>query len=148
MKKFLAVVALVLALAVYFESSRYALGLGGFSAVLDEDRHALDTNTRGFLTAIQYKDFGKAASYHHPDEREKFDIAKMIEEKFYIKPEHLDIRHFETLRVDVDPEGLRGKVMARANLKILNAGKVRDVEAIFYWKKVEGAWYLALRSSL
>ena len=148
MKKFLAVVALVLALAVYFESSRYSLSLAGFSAVLDEDRNALDQGTRGFLTAIQYKDFEKAASFHHPDEREKFDIAKMIEDKFYIKPEHLDIRHFETLRVDVGPEGRRGKVAARANLKILNAAKVKDVEAIFYWKKVDGDWYLALRSSL
>jgi hypothetical protein len=147
-KKFLAVVAIVLALAVYFESTRYSVGLGGFSAVLDEDRHDLEQGTRGFLTAIQYKDFQKAASYHHPDEREKFDIAKMIEEKFYIKPEHLDIRHFETLRVDVDPEGVRGKVMARANLKVLNAGKVKDVEAVFYWKKTDGKWFLGLRSSL
>lgn len=148
MKKFLAVVALVLALAVYFESTRYSVGLGGLRAVLDEDRHALDEGTRGFLTAIQFKDFQKAASYHQPDEREKFDIAKMIEEKFYIKPEHLDIRHFETLKIDVDPEGRRGKVAVRANLKILNAGQVKDVEAIFYWKKVDGAWFMALRSSL
>jgi len=147
-KKFFLLLLVVLGLAVYMDSSRYGLSVGGAVLALDGDRFEIDRRTRRFLEDLKYKDFDHAATFHTPEEREEFDIAAMIEKKFYVKPEHLDIRHFEILRVDVSDSGDRGKAVIKATVKLLNLGKIKDAEAVFYWKKVEGTWYQELRSSL
>jgi hypothetical protein len=153
MKKFLLLLLIVLGVAVYLESSRYSLRLGGVAFELDPNRNAIDTKTRRFLTDLQYKDFPHAASFHDPAIQEKFDIPKLIEKKFLVKPEHLDIRHFEVLRVDVSPQGSRAKAIVKVTVRLLSTDKVRDVEAVFYWKKSPGPkppaqWFMDLQSSL
>lgn len=149
MKKFLLLLLVVVAVAVYLDSDRYAIRFGPLSMALNSDRNAIDTRTRRFLADIQYKDFEHAATLHAPDERAQFDIGAMIEKKFFVKPEHLDIRHFEVLRVDIHPDDAsRGKAVVKATVKVLNTGKVQDVEAVFYWRKQGPEWFMALRSSL
>ncbi len=148
MKKLLVVLLVLMALAVYFESNRYRLGLFGVTWVLDSDRYSLDTKAAKFLEFIQFKNFTEAATLHHPDERGSFDISTMIESKFKIKPELLDISHFEILRVDVSRDGKNAKTVFKATMKIMNTKEVRDVEGVFYWRKQEGQWWMALRSSL
>lgn len=148
LKKFWLLLAIVVGLAIYLESDRYGIRLGSAVFRLDGDRHDLDTKTHRFLTDIQFKNFDHAATFHTEEEREQFDIAAMIEKKFLVKPEQLDIRHFEVLRIDISPEGDRGKSVVKANVKLLALGQTKDVEAIFYWKKVGGTWHMALQSSL
>jgi hypothetical protein len=114
----------------------------------DADRDAIHRNSRRFLEDIQYKDFAHAAVFHTDRERNEKNIAQLIEKKFLVKPELLDIRHFEVLRVDLSGEGNRGKSVSNVTVKFLNTKETRDVECVLYWKKENDAWYMDLQSSL
>lgn len=148
MKKFLLLLFAVLAALVYFESSRFGLRLWGMNLVFDATRDLLETKARGFLQDIQFKDFAHAAQFHSLADQAQADIPKKIEKKFLVKPELLDIRHFEILRIDVSPDGNRAKAIATITVRFLGNGKTRDFETVLYWKKEEGQWYLDLESSL
>lgn len=153
MKKFLLILFVVLGVAIYLDSERYGIGLAGALFQTDPDRYQVQTRTREFLSDLQFKNFDHAAVFHPKAEREKFDIPELIRKKFHVEPEHLDVRHFEVLRVDLAPRGDRAKAVVQVTVKVLNMAQVRDVEAVFYWHRVtppeDGqSWFMDLRTSL
>ena len=62
------VAAAALALA-----GRYGLEVGPYELVTSRDKNALHENMEGFLEAIQFKDFDKAADYHNEEDSGKRD---------------------------------------------------------------------------
>lgn len=135
---------IAIAFGIYFFGSKYSLG--GLS--FNQDKGHLEKQMNAFLEDIQFKDFDKAATYHHPSEQKKANISHMIESKFHIKPEQLDIQEYTVDRVDIDNSGNRARILTTVHIKLLNTKEVRDVEAIYFWHKKDGKWYMMLRSSL
>lgn len=148
MKKVLLLVVVALAAAVYASSDRYAVGIGPWLIPVDRDRSEVNQKMRRFLDDLKFKDFDHAATFHTAEDREKKDIPTLIEKKFAVKPELLDIRAHDVLAVEIMPTGERAKVRTVVNVTLLNTGKTRDADAVFYWKKVDGVWYMDLQSSL
>jgi hypothetical protein len=137
-----------LALGGYLFLTPGGLDFGKIQMAFNQDKQTVYNRSRSFLEDLKFKDFQKAASYHTPDEQAKADIPKLIEEKFLIKPELLDVRDFEVTEVEVDSTGERARSKTVTHYKVLNTNEVRDAEIIFYWKKTGGTWYMQLRSSL
>jgi hypothetical protein len=147
MKKIAIALVLVLVLAVVL---LVGLGRSGFTLfgktlfAWNEDVAELERLTRGFLTDLQFKDFDKAALYHTFVDKGKANIPKLIERLFQVKPEFLNIRDFEVVRVEMDPDGKRAKAFFRSTLEILNTAKddkpnkEKEVEGILYWHKLPG----------
>lgn len=150
MKKVGAVFCLLLLLAVgllFFSSSGPTLP--GPLANAGGDSKLLRNRTTDFLEDIQFKDFDKAASYHSTEDRKKVDISRLIEQLFAVKPEFLDIMRYEIKTVDIDRSGDRAKVITHTVVKILNTGKIREPEVIFYWRRdPKEGWVMMLESSL
>lgn len=136
MKKSTVSFVLIMAvLAIYFaydaEWGRTVL-TGFFSEDLKNIREA----SLSFMEDIRFKDFEKAASYHHPEDREKSDIPKMIERLFKIRPELLDIMEYEILDASLDSTKQRGRVKLKAKVALLNTGKIKTPEMILYYHKI------------
>ncbi len=154
MRKFLTVLIVVVVFAVLIGAvilvarSRYGVEVGGYYLTWSEDRYKLDRKMRGFLEAIQFKDFDKAANYHDEQDRDKRNIAQLIESKFLVKPEQLDLRAYQIKEIDLSEKGDRARILTVTTVHKLNTAEVRDVEAMFYWAKENGTWYLKLESSL
>lgn len=150
MKKWLFVAAVVAALVLYFSSSRYGISLGPVRWAFSPDRHAVELAMRRFLEDVQFKDFTHAATFHTAEDRKTKDIPRLIEEKFHVKPELLDIKDFDVLRVELMSTGSRAKVHVKTFVKLLNSDQaVRETEAVFYFKREpDGRWYMDLQSSL
>lgn len=150
MKKVAIVFALLLAVAVgllAFSSSGPTLP--GPLASAGGDTKLLRNRTTDFLEDIQFKDFDKAASYHSTEDRKKVDISRLIERLFAVKPEFLDIMRYEIKTVDIDRSGDRAKVITHTVVKVLNTGKIREPEVIFYWRRdPKEGWVMMLESSL
>ena len=137
-----------IAAAALAMAGRYGVKVGPYELALSRDKKALHDNMVGFLEAIQFKDFDKAANYHNEKDCSERDIAELIESKFYIKPEDLNIMDFRIDRVWVTQAGDRGRCLTTSTVRRLNTDHVRDVEAMFYWAKENGEWCLKLESSL
>lgn len=135
-------------LGAYFFVTPGGLNVAGFQLALNSDKQAVYDRTRNFLEDIKFKDFQRAATYHTPEEQRQVDIPRLIEEKFAVKPEFLDIRQYDVTDVEIDSTRVRARVKTTTNFKVLNTKEVRDAEIIFYWKKIGGQWYMQLRSSL
>lgn len=150
MKKLVILLALVLCLVIYFSSSHYGVALGPFKLSLEPDKHTIELGMRRFLEDIKFKDFVHAATLHTAADRKVKDIPRLIEDKFQIKPELMDIRDFEVLRVETMSTGHRAKVLVKVFVKLLNSNQdVREVDAVFFFKKdTDGRWYMDLQSSL
>lgn len=149
MRKLVLAVALVLGVIVYFSSSHYGIALGPLRLSLEPDKQTVELATRRFLEDVKFKDFAHASTFHTDQDRKRKDIPKLIEEKFQIKPELLDIRDFEVLRVDVMSTGERAKALAKVFVKVLNSNQdVKEVDMSFFFKKEKGGWYMDLQSSL
>lgn len=112
------------------------------------DRGVIDRISLSFMEDIKFKDFKKAASYHHPEDREKADIPKRIERLFKIKPELLDIIEYRILETTLDTSGGRGRVKLSAKVNLLNQDRIEQPEMILYYYKRDGEWYMELDSSL
>lgn len=147
-KALLLVIAAALSAFVYIHTTRYGFEAGGFKLPFDEDKMYIDRSTLSFLEAVRFKDFNRAASFHHPETLQEKDVPKLIEKKFLVKPEALDISAYEILRVDLDSARTRGRALCSVTVKALNTDKRRDIEVIFYWLKRDGTWYMTLESSL
>lgn len=117
--------------------------LGGERAVLRE-------TVRSFLEDIQFKDFGRAASYHAPDKRDTVDIPFLLERLFLQKPESLDIMDYEIVFAKVDSTGKRARVKSRVKVKNLAKGDIRDQEFILFFHRdsPSAPWHMELESSL
>jgi hypothetical protein len=139
----------VVALLGYAGAGPYGWRLGPVGFSWDPTRETVARLTHRFLDDIRFKDFGAAATYHTASDQAAANIPKLIEEKFAIKPEQLDIQETRIDRIDIDPDGRRAKSVTTWHTKLLNTSEVRDVEAVVFWHKgPDGHWYMALRSSL
>lgn len=150
MKRIGMAVILVVALAAVAlaVAGHYGVDLGPYELALNRDKKALHDKMTGFLEAIQFKDFDKAANYHNEEDRSKRNLAQLIESKFFIKPELLNIMDFRLDRVWITRAGDRGRCLTTSTVRQLNTEELRDIEAMFYWAKENGEWYLKLESSL
>ncbi|MBI3892334.1 MAG: hypothetical protein HY303_12495 [Candidatus Wallbacteria bacterium] len=155
MKKFWVFAVVAVALLVYAGSTGYGIRLGEFAFEFSPDRQHVFDATKRFLEDVQFKDFDHASGFHTEEDRKKKKIPQLIEEKFLTKPEFLDIRHFEILRLEISSAGDRARVLTRTTMKQLNSeqlrgGKedVKNVDTIWYWKKTGGKWFMDLQSSL
>jgi hypothetical protein len=141
-------ILVVLAAGAIVASQRYAFKVGPYQVTLNQDKQVLHDRMTGFLEAIQFKDFAKAANYHDDADKSRRPIDRLIEEKFFIKPEQLDIMSYEIKFIEITEAGDRGRILTDTRVRQLNTQEVRDIEAIFYWAKEGGEWYLKLESSL
>ena len=142
------VFAALVGVVILVTQSRYGVEVGGRHVTWSEDRYELDRKMRGFLEAIQFKHFDKAANYHNEEDRDKRNIGRIIESKFLVKPEQLDIRDYQIREIDISETGDRARILTITTVHKLNTTEVRDAEAMFYWAKEDGVWYLKLESSL
>ncbi|MEQ8191110.1 MAG: hypothetical protein ABRQ39_24310 [Candidatus Eremiobacterota bacterium] len=145
----LIVLLIIIAAVVLVAGSRYSIKLGNINLAINQDKDILSSKIMSFLEDIEYKDFKKAATYHNTEDQKNVDISKLIEEKFFVKPEFLDIMKYEVKEIEIDSSGKRSKVKTRTIFKVLNTGEVKDMDMIFYFQKADdGNWYMQLKSSL
>lgn len=145
---FLFVLLILIGLGAFLFVTPTGLSVGAYRFAFNRDKQIVSDLTGQFLEDLKFKDFQKAATYHTPEEQSTADIPRLIEEKFAVKPEFLDIRRYEIAEVEVDSTGQRARVKTTTNFKVLNTKEIRDADIIFYWKKIGGRWYMQLRSSL
>jgi hypothetical protein len=139
----------ILALLGYAGAGPYGWHLGPVGFSWDPTRETVARMTNRFLDDVRFKDFAQAARYHTASDQAAANIPQLIESKFAIKPEQLDIQETRIDRIDVDPDGQRAKSVTTWHTKLLNTSEVRDVEAVVFWHKgSDGRWYMQLRSSL
>lgn len=118
--------ALVLLLGAAFFVARSYLG----DAALVRDL------SRAFMEDLQFKDFRSSQLYSHPLDQDRLDIGRTLERLFLAKPEFVDIKDFELVRVDKDSTEQRAKVLVRTRYKLLNKdAELREGEVILYWIK-------------
>ncbi|MBI5596265.1 MAG: hypothetical protein HY928_09290 [Elusimicrobia bacterium] len=146
MKKLLALVIFVAAAAgagfLALNGNIPGIELGG-------DQRLLRQKSLRFMECLKFKEFREAAAFHHAlDLKERPDIPKMLEDFFLIPPENLDVREVRVDFVELDSTKTRAKVKVTSTVNILNKKETRDPEAMLYWKRVEGQWYLDLRTTL
>lgn len=144
MKKVGIALVLVLALAgaTLVGLRSYGFSVFGFSYTWNEELAQLDKLARAFLQDLQFKDFDKAGKYHSFLDQGKANIPKLIERLFQVKPEVLNIRDFEIVKVDLDDDGKRARTFFRSNLELLNTAegdkpnREKQIEGILYWHKL------------
>ncbi len=146
-KSTIAFILVILLLAGYFAFNA-EWGRTILTGFFSEDLKIIREKSLSFMEDIRFKDFDKAASYHHPDDRERADIPKMIERLFKIKPELLDIMEYEILDATLDSSKERGRVKVKSKVGLLNADKIKTPEMILYYHKKDEKWYMELESSL
>ncbi len=135
-------VVLALAAATLVGLQSHGFRLFGFSYTWNEELAQLDKLARAFLQDLQFKDFDKAGKYHSFVDQGKANIPQLIERLFQVKPEVLNIRDFEIVKVDLDDDGKRARTFFRSNLELLNTAegdkpnKEKQVEGILYWHKL------------
>ena len=138
----------ILALCAWFASDAQ-WGRPLFTRLFSGELSALGESSLSFMEDLRFKDFEKAASYHHPEDREKVDIPRLIERLFKIKPEFLDIMDYRILDSALDSSGTRARVKVKAKVHVLNRDDIREPEFILYYHKdPDGNWYMELESSL
>jgi len=139
----------ILAILTLVVGSKFGMKIGELNMTANKDKQILAELAINFLEDIKFKDFKKAASYHYKTDRDKVNIPQLIEEKFMIKPEFLDITKYEVKEVDLDRSGNRARVKTRTIFKVLNTSEIKEMDMIFYFhKKEDGIWYMMLESSL
>lgn len=150
MKKLVILLVLILCLVIYFSSSHYGVALGPLKLSLEPDKHAIELSMRRFLEDIKFKDFAHASTFHSEADRKVKNIPRLIEDKFAIKPELMDIRDYDVLRVEMMSTGRRAKVLVKTWVKLLNSNQdVKEMDAVFFFKReADDRWYMDLQSSL
>ena len=114
----------------------------------NNDSSVLNKRMTAFLEDIQFKDFQKASSYHSPEDQKSANIPELIESKFFVKPELMDIRELQIQEIMIDSSGDRARIHTMTHIKMLNSEEMRDIESIYFWHKKDGVWYMKLKSSL
>ncbi|MDM8517045.1 hypothetical protein QUF76_12660 [Desulfobacterales bacterium HSG16] len=146
-KSTIAFILVILVVGGYFAYDA-ELGQSLFISLFSKDKKIVNETTLAFMEDIKFKDFKKAATYHHPDDQEKANIPKLIERLFRIKPELLDIMEYSTLETSLDSSKKRAKVKLTAKVHMLNSDKIKNLEMIIYYHKKGEKWYMELESSL
>ena len=103
-----------------------------------------------FWEDIQFKDFRRAARYHAPEVQETVDIPFLLQRLFQVKPEALDVMHYEVVFADLDSSGDRGRVKNRVKVKVLADGTIREQEVMLYFERADARspFYMKLEDSL
>ena len=138
---------LILLLLALLGGGAYAV-FSGLTPVYRSDAHLLKQKSERFWECVKFKEFGEAAQFHHPDEQKLANIPKLIEDLFKVPPEQLDIQEVYVKFAEIDTSGILGKVKTQCTVHVLNSKEIRNPEVMLYWKKVQGRWYLKLRSTL
>lgn len=114
------------------------------------DRGLLRRQSMDFWEDIAFKDFDAAARHHAPDRVATVDIPYLLERIFMQKPELVDIRRVEIVRVDTDSSGDRGRVRCRLLMDDLAGKGTREQDILLFWHRDSAAapWYLELETSL
>jgi len=116
---------------------------------MENDKSILKKKSHRFLECLKFKEFQEAAAFHTPEELKAHpDIPKQLESFFKIPHENLDIQDISVDFVELDSTGRRAKVKTTSVTRILNKNDTQRPEAMLYWKKVNGLWYLDLRTTL
>jgi len=148
MKKTTVLMILIIGVLIAYFAWEGGWGRDQFQSLFSGDRKAIDEMALSFMEDIQYKDFKKAAAYHHPDVQKKVNIAKMIRRLFKIKPELLDLMEYRIVETSLDSSNRRGRVKVKARVHVLNTKKIKNPELILYFHKKSDAWFMELQSSL
>ncbi|MCP4107133.1 MAG: hypothetical protein GY749_16595 [Desulfobacteraceae bacterium] len=148
MKKSTVAFILILLLAGGYFAYDSQWGRSFILGLFSEDKKILADMALSFLEDIKFKDFKKAASYHHPEDQKKADIPKLIERLFKIKPELMDIMEYNILETSLDSSKTRARIKVKAKVHILNSDKIKDPEMMLFFHKKEEKWYMELESSL
>ncbi|MBI5242841.1 MAG: hypothetical protein HY922_04035 [Elusimicrobia bacterium] len=144
MKKLLFIVFLLGAAA----GAAYLMSQGWIPG-MQNDKSILKKKSFRFLECLKFKEFQEAAGFHMPEElKAHSDIPKMLENFFKIPHENLDIQDIIIDFIELDSTGYRAKVKTTSVTRILNRTDIHRPEAMLYWKKVGGQWYLDLRTTL
>jgi len=152
MKKWLIGIGVIIAVMGGYIAMAHFSG-GSFPTLglpIGGDRAYLRSTTMKFIEDIKFKDFEKAASYHHPDKQDNLDIPFYLERLFLIKPEALDVMGYEIVFVEMDSTNLRGRVKARIKCKNLVRENIHEKEVIFFYHRasINDPWYMVLESSI
>lgn len=135
------VVVLLLGTVLLAGLGRHGFKLGPIAWSWSPELALLEDLASRFLTDLKFKDFEQAAKYHTVLEQAKVDIPVLIERLFQVKPEFLNIRDFQVVRVELDPDGKRARTIFKSNVEFLNTAegdnpnKEKQVEGILYWHK-------------
>lgn len=149
MKPLLALFILcTLAFGGYYYFQTHHLDQVPLGTMLSSDTQSMVTKSLRFMEDIKYKDFDASAQYSLPEQRGKYDLAALVEGLFKVKPEFLDIQHYEVISTDLDSQGERARVHMKANVKLLNTDELKEPELILYFKKQSGEWYMDYATSL
>src|SRR5688572_9377666 len=111
---------------VYAGLGPYGWRLGAVGFSWDRDRQAVQERTIQFLTDLRFKDFTHAGTYHSASDQAAVNLPALIESKFLIKPEQLDIQEVRIDRIDLDEDGRRAKVLTTCHTRVLNANEIKD----------------------
>lgn len=144
MKKLLSVVLLLAAAAgtAYLMSEGILPGWQSDKAVIKRKSHR-------FLECLKFKEFDEAVAFHAPaDVKARPDMPKLLEGFFKIPPENLDIQDINVDFVELDSTGRLAKAKTTCGVRVLNTKENKRPESVLYWKKVDGTWYLDLRTTL
>ncbi|MBI5209609.1 MAG: hypothetical protein HY927_06495 [Elusimicrobia bacterium] len=113
------------------------------------DKAAIRQKSVRFLECLKFKNFEEAAVFHTPAElKDHPNIPKQLESFFKIPHENLDIQDINIDFMEFDSTGARAKVKTTTGVHVLNSKEDRRVEAMIYWKKVDGQWFMDLRTTL
>jgi hypothetical protein len=146
-KSTIALVAVILILGGYFLYDAQ-IRPANIKQFWGDDKKTVNQMSLAFLEDLKFKDFDKAATYHHPQDQEKVNIPHLIERLFRIKPEQLDIMDYEVLDTDLDSTGKRARVKLKAKVHLLNTDKIENPEIMLYFHHKDDKWYMELESSL
>ena len=92
----------------------------------------------------------KAASDHALDQRDSVDIPFLIQRRFTVRTEALDIMDYDVVFAEIDSGGLRARVKLRVKVKLLLKALIEEQEVILYFQRdsVDDPWYMKLEDSL
>lgn len=152
MKKLIYALAVVVILAGSYLAAAHFSGAAFPTPGIDVGgaRGELRRTSLKFWEDIQFKDFKRAARYHAPELQETVDIPFLLQRLFQVKPESLDIMHYEIMFADIDSSGNRGRVKSRVKVKELSRGEIRDQEVMLYYERADAhsPFYMKLEDSL
>ena len=113
------------------------------------DKAVVKRKSHRFLECLKFKEFDEAVSFHAPaDIKARPDMPKLLENFFKIPHEDLDIQDINIDFIEFDSTGRRAKAKTTCGVRILNTKEDKRPEAVLYWKKMDGNWYLDLRTTL
>jgi hypothetical protein len=121
----------------------------GYLPGWQSDKAVIKRKSHRFLECLKFKEFDEAVSFHSPaDIKARPDMPKLLENFFKIPHENLDIQDINIDFIEFDSTGRLAKAKTTCGVSVLNTKENKRPESVLYWKKVDGNWYLDLRTTL